>query len=244
MTAYEGMPKKPITTKPSARRPGAKRARAISVLVVDDHRTFAEAVATAVGLERGFRTRTAISGAEAIELAERHRPDVVMMDVSMPGVGGLEAIRRVREAHPGTRVIVLSGYDDDLTKGLAVEAGAIGYVSKETPVGDLPRLIRQAHAGQMLFEPGEMTRLLRVLRHRRHQEATERQRANRLTPRQIEILQLMADGFPVPQIADRLSLSPNTLRTHVQNILPRLAVHKKEEAIVVAIRHGKISSAG
>jgi len=209
--------------------------------VVDDHRTFAEALALAVGLEKDLASRVAASGTEAVQVARRMRPDVVLMDVVMPGMDGVETIRRILEAHPPARVIVLSAHDDDLVKARALEAGAVSFVSKTAPLADLPELVRRAHHHDELVDPEEVRRLLRLLRHRRHQESTERQRANRLTARQIEILQMMADGVPVPEIAQRLNVTSYTLRTHVQNILTRLGVHTKVEALAVAMRHGKVA---
>ncbi len=219
-----------------------KRAPSISVLVVDDHRTFAEALALAVRLERDMEARVAGSGADAVGIAERERPNVVLLDMEMPGMSGIETIRRLREADPEGKVVVLSAHDDDLSKARAVEAGAIGYVSKFTPLTELPDLVRKAHRGEELLDKQERSRLLRHLRHRRHQEATERQRVNRLTPRQTEILQMLAEGVPTSEIAGRLGMSPLTLRTHVQNILTRLGVHTKLEAMALAIRHGKVKA--
>ena len=208
----------------------AKRADNIRVLVVDDHRTFADAIALAIGLERGFETRVAASGPEALDSIRREHPDVVLMDIQMPGMDGIEAIRRVRDVDPNAPILVLSAGVDDRHSASAV------------PLTELPGLIREAHHGELLMDLTEMNRLLRLLRHRRHQDSTERQRANRLSPRQMEILQLMADGLSARDIASYLSMSPLTLRTHVQNILMRLGVHTKVEALAVAIRHGKVSS--
>jgi len=222
----------------------AVKTRTISVLVVDDHRTFAEALAMAIGLEKDMVARVAWSGMEALHMVERDRPDVVLIDLQMPGLSGIETIRRLRELHPDGSLVVISAHDDDLSKARSVEAGARGFLTKLTPLSELPGLIRRARSGELLLESGESDRLLRLLRHRRHQLATERQRANRLTPRQIEILQLLSDGVPVARIAERLNMTPATLRTHVQNILTRLAVHTKVEAVAVAIRHGKISAGG
>jgi DNA-binding NarL/FixJ family response regulator len=222
----------------------AKRPSSIRVLIVDDHRTFAEALALALQGREGFDVSVATSGVEALERARSERPDVVLMDVRMPRMNGIEAIRRLRAQDPAVRVVVLSGFDDDLDKAQALDAGAIGYVSKQTPVEDLPQLIRRAWSGEPLLDRSEAVRLLRVLHHRRHQDSTERMRANRLTQRQVEILQMSADGLTAPEIAERLEMSPLTLRTHMQNILTRLGVHRKEDAIVVAIRHGKISAQG
>jgi DNA-binding NarL/FixJ family response regulator len=218
----------------------ARRGAAINVLVVDDHRTFAEALALAVGLEKDLVAHVAASGSEAVQAAALDRPDVVLMDIEMPGMDGVSAIRRVREAHPEARVIVLSVHDDDVVKARAVEAGAVAYVSKLTPLSEIPDVVRRAHRGEAVIEHREVTRLMRVLRHRRHQESTERQRANRLTSRQIEVLRLVAEGVPGREIATRLNMSPLTVRTHVQNILTRLGVHTKPEAVALAMRHGKI----
>jgi two-component system, NarL family, nitrate/nitrite response regulator NarL len=210
--------------------------------VVDDHRTFAEALALAVRLERDMEALVAASGTDAVEIAQRERPHIVLLDMEMPGMGGVETIRRLHEAYPETKVVVLSAHDDDLVKARAVEAGAIGYVSKVTPLTELPDLVRKAHRGEAILDAQERSRLLRHLRHRRHQEATERQRVNRLTPRQTEILQMLAEGVPTTEIAGKLGVSPLTLRTHVQNILTRLGVHTKLEAMALAIRHGKVKA--
>lgn len=220
----------------------ARQAPSISVLVVDDHRTFAEALALAVRLERDMEADVAASGVDAVGIAERDHPHVVLLDIEMPGMGGIETIRRMRETYPDAKVIVLSAHDDDLVKARAVEAGAIGYVSKFTPLTELPDLVRRAYKGEPILDKQERTRLLRHLRHRRHQEATERQRVNRLTPRQTEILQMLAEGIPPSEIAGKLGMSPLTLRTHVQNILTRLGVHTKLEAMALAIRHEKVKA--
>jgi DNA-binding NarL/FixJ family response regulator len=217
------------------------KARPISVLVVDDHRTFAEALAVAIGLERDLSARVAWSGLEALQMVQRDRPDVILIDLQMPGLSGIETIRRIRELHSNAAVLVISAHDDDLSKARSIEAGARGFVSKLTPLSEVPALIRRTRSGKPLLEPEETDRLLRLLRHRRHQLATERQRANRLTPRQVQILQLLSDGVPMAKISERLSMTSATLRTHVQNILTRLGVHTKVEAVAIAIRNGKIS---
>jgi DNA-binding NarL/FixJ family response regulator len=214
----------------------------LAVLVVDDHRTFAEALGVVFGLEKDFRVELAANGLEAVAAAERHHPDVVLMDLEMPGMGGVEAIRKVRSASPETHVLVLSGHDDDLLRAEAVEAGAVGFVSKFTPLDDLPDVIRRVGQGEGAINRHEADRLARLLHRRRSQQATERQRANRLTPRQTEILQMMADGVTDLDIAQKLNLSHYTLRTHMQNILTRLSVHTKVQALAMAIRQGKIAS--
>ncbi|HEY1330665.1 MAG TPA: response regulator transcription factor [Actinomycetota bacterium] len=215
----------------------------ISVLVVDDHRAVAEAIRDALAGDKAFAATAAWSGEEALGIVERDWPDVVLMDVTMPGMGGLEATRRISELAPGVKVIMLSAHDDDLVRARAIEAGALGYLSKISPMGDLVEAVRRATRGDPLVPQEEVDRLHRRLHRRRSQDSTERQRAERLSLREIEILQLMADGIAPPEIAARLHISQHTLRTHVQNILTKLGVHSKVDAIVVAIRHGKVSAA-
>ena len=213
----------------------------IRVLVVDDHRIFAEALAIAVGLARGMTANVATSGPEAIDAALRLHPDVVLMDLEMPGMDGLATTRQLRASYPPARVVVVSGHEDDVAKAHAYEAGAVGFVAKHSAVSEIIGVIRQACHGDPLIDDRESIRLTRILRHRRHLDSTQRQRVSRLTPRQLEILQLVADGIPSTEIAERLGVSLLTLRTHLQNILTRLGVHTKLEAVALAIKHERIS---
>ena len=218
----------------------ARKVPAVKVLVVDDHRSFGDAVGIAVGQDEQVQVTIVTSGDEAIRAASMEPPDIILMDVEMPGIDGISATRRVLEIHPETRVIVLSSHDDDVVKARALEAGAAGFVSKLEPVSEVARAVRAAARGEPLIDLAERERLSSRLHHRRQQASTERQRANRLTARQIQILQLLADGLSVQDIAEKLDMSPLTVRTHVQNILTRLGVHTKLEAVALAIRHGKI----
>ena len=219
----------------------AAKGTPIRVLVVDDHRIFAEALAIAVGLTRDMTVDVATSGPEAIEAAPRIHPDVVLMDLEMPGMDGLAATRQIRNAYPPARVVVVSGHEDDVAKAQALDAGAVGFVAKLSAVSEIIAIIRQACHGEPLIDDQESMRLTRILRHRRHLDSTQRQRVNRLTPRQLEILQLVADGTPSAEIAQQLGVSLLTLRTHLQNILTRLGVHTKLEAVALAIKHERIS---
>ena len=213
----------------------------IDVLVVDDHRTFAEALRIALEQEKDLSVvGVATSGAESVSLAEDHAPDVVLMDIEMPGMDGIEAIRKIKERAQEARVVVVSAHQGELVMARAVEAGASGFLSKETALTDIVQSVRLAYQGEPLMQPDVVRRVLRHLRHRRAQAATEQQRADRLTPRETEILQLMASGLSTDDIATELSVSPYTLRTHVQNILTKLGVHSKLEALAFAIRHGKV----
>jgi DNA-binding NarL/FixJ family response regulator len=162
------------------------------------------------------------------------------MDLAMPGMDGIEATRRIVDVNEDAHVILLTGHVGDLTTARAAQAGASGCLPKTEAVIDLAGAVRRANAGESLMDPEEVEASLRRLRHRRKQEATIEQRLERLTPRELEILQLIADGVASDEIAPTLGVSPHTLRTHLQNVLTKLKVHSKLDAVVLAIRHGKI----
>lgn len=213
----------------------------ISVLIVDDQRTFGEALGLALGKERDLNVVEVVTDGEtAVAASERHRPDVVLMDVAMPGMDGIEATRRIKKDEPDTAVIVLTGEVGDLTVGRAVQAGADGCMPKTEAVLDLAGAVRRAHNGEHLLDDERVERSLRKLRHRRQQDASVEERLERLTPRELEILELTAAGMSSERVSTTLGMSPNTLRTHVQNVLTKLKVHSKLDAVVIALRHGKI----
>jgi DNA-binding NarL/FixJ family response regulator len=215
--------------------------KTIRVLIVDDQRTFGEALQLALSKEKDMRVVDVVTdGDAAVEAAAEHRPDVVLMDVAMPGMSGIEATRRIKDAEPDAQILVLSGYEDDLLLARAVQAGALGMLRKTEAVVDVARLIRRAHRGEPVHPDDEIEGALRRLRHRRDQDSSVEQRLARLTPREVEILQAMARGTPTDAIADSLTMSPHTLRTHTQNIITKLGVHSKLEALVLAIRHGRV----
>lgn len=211
------------------------------VVVVDDHRSFAEALRVALDLERGVEVSAVChDGAEALAAVRRKRPHVVLMDLRMPGVDGIAATKAVLEARPEARVVVLSGHDEEADVAQAMEAGAAGFLSKTVPMKDVARVVRAAARGDQLMAPEEIRRMRAVARRRRDQTAALRERVGRLSRRETEILQRMAQGLPPAEIARELDISANTLRTHVQNILFKLKVHSKMEALAAAIRFGKV----
>lgn len=215
--------------------------KTIKVLIVDDQRTFGEALQLALAKEKDMRVVDVVTdGGAAVDAAAEHRPDVVLMDVAMPGMSGIEATRRIKDADPDAQVLILSGYEDDLLLARAVQAGALGLIRKTEAVVDVARSVRRASKGERMHEDDEIEGALRRLRHRRDQDSSAEQRLSRLTPREVEILQAMARGLPPDEIARSLSMSPHTLRTHTQNIITKLGVHSKLEALVLAIRHGRV----
>jgi DNA-binding NarL/FixJ family response regulator len=217
--------------------------KTIKVLIVDDQRTFAEALELALAKEKDMRVVDVVTdGDAAVEAAAQHRPDVVLMDVAMPGMSGIEATRRIKGVEPEAQILILSGYEDDHLLARAVQAGALGLLRKTEAVVDVAHSVRQAHRGETLHGEEEIVGALRRLRHRREQDSTVEKRLARLTPRELEILQAMARGASPEVITRRLDMSPHTLRTHTQNIITKLGVHSKLEALVLAIRHGRVQT--
>jgi len=217
------------------------RNRTIRVMIAEDQRTFADALRRVIDLEKGLQVVTvAEDGKTAVDLAVENEPDVILMDVEMPDLDGIAATRRIVQARPDAKIVILSAHSDDTLVARAVEAGAAGYLSKTTSVGEVAEAVRAAAMGETLIDADEVGRVLGVLRRRREQDADVRARVDRLTPRQVEILQKMAEGLTPERISHDLGISPQTLRTHVQNILTRLKVHSKIEALALAIRFGRV----
>jgi DNA-binding NarL/FixJ family response regulator len=222
-------------------RPQGQTDEAITVVIVDDHRSFGEALEVALDTELDLRVIEVVTDGEtAVETASKSRPDVVLMDLQMPGVDGIEATRRIHDEATGTAVIILSGQNDEISLARAIQAGARGYLRKTEALGGLAEAIRLAYRGEPLHTSTEVEQSLRKLRRRRVTDGNLAQRIERLTPRETEILQRMADGDPPEKIARDLGMSKHTLRTHTQNVLTKLGVHSKLDAIVAAIRYGKV----
>lgn len=213
----------------------------ITVVIADDHRSFGEALQVALDKEHDLTVIEVVTdGVGAVEAAERDHPDVVLLDLQMPDMDGVEATRLIRKQGSAPAVIVLSGFDDEHSLARAVQAGASGFLRKTEAIGGLAEAIRRAYRGEPLHAPEEFQESLRRLRKRRITDRDLAKRLDRLTPRELEILQRMTDGQTATRIAEELGMSPHTLRTHTQNVLTKLGVHSKLEAIVAAIRHGKV----
>jgi NarL family two-component system response regulator LiaR len=206
----------------------------IRVLVVDDHAVVREGLRTFLELQDGIEVAgEAADGEEAIEAAERLRPDVVLMDLVMPALDGLAAMRVLRERVPGARVIVLTSFAEDDKLLPALRAGAAGYLLKNAEPQELARAVRAAHAGEALLDPHVAARLVDVL-------AGEKEPLDQLTPREREVLQLIGRGFSNKRIARELRLSEKTVKTHVGHVLAKLGVDDRTQAAVFAVRAGVI----
>jgi DNA-binding NarL/FixJ family response regulator len=221
--------------------PGQGTRAPITVVIADDHRSFGEALEVALDKEQDLRVIEVVTDGEAaIETASKEHPDIILMDLQMPGVDGIEATRRIHDETTGTAVIILSGQSDEIGLARAIQAGARGYLKKTEAVSGLADAIRRAHRGEPLHTSADVEASLKRLRRRRAQDGNLAQRIERLTPRELEILQRMADGDSPDTIAAELGMSKHTLRTHTQNVLTKLGVHSKLDAIVAAIRYGKV----
>lgn len=209
----------------------------MKVLICDDQAVVRDGLELLLKLERDVEVvGTAADGAEAVELAAAKKPDLVLMDLKMPGTNGIEATRQIRSRFPGMRVLVLTTYDDDQWVFDAVRAGANGYLLKDTPREGILQAIRGTLAGRTFVDPGVAGKLLDQLASKQVQPETLL--TGRLTGREVDVLKLLARGLSNTEIAARLSLSEGTVRNHVSAILSRLEVADRTQAAVIAIQHG------
>jgi NarL family two-component system response regulator LiaR len=217
----------------------------VSLLICDDHKILTDSLATVVGLD-GELTLVAPpvhTPAEAIALALDQLPDVVLMDIMFKGEGmnGIEATRQIKEASPSTKVVIMTAHDEDRLLVEAVEAGASGFLSKDSAAQEVLDAVKSAAVGEVLIDPGTLTRLLAQVAREREAQRDAMNLLNDLTEREREILQLLAEGLRNDDIAGKLYISPQTVQTHVRNILGKLRVHSKLEAVAFAVRHGTIN---
>lgn len=201
----------------------------IRVLCVDDHRLVLEGLSLIIAREHDMQVvATAITGDEAIALFKHHRPDVTLMDLQLPVVSGLEAIDRIRQEDPVANIIVLTTYQGDEDIFRAISGGAATYLLKDTIADDLVRTIREVHEGRHRLTEEVMARL------------NERASRRSLTPREIQVIDLIAQGLRNKEIAAALGISEETVQVHVKNLLAKLGVHDRTAAIRVALQRGII----
>jgi DNA-binding NarL/FixJ family response regulator len=207
----------------------------IRVLLVDDHQLLTGALSQTLAREPDIEvTGTARTVAEAQDLA-RDQPDVVLMDYRLPDGTGAEAARGIKARWPAARVVMLTALADDETILESIQAGADGYLTKDRVVEDVVSAVRSAHAGETLLPRAVIVGIAQRVAAAR--DRGERWQVEPLTPREIEVLRALTEGLSTPEICERLFIAPNTLRTHVQNIMGKLRVHSKLEAVAFALRH-------
>ncbi len=207
------------------------------IVICDDQAIVREGLAMLLKLDREIEVvGTAQDGLEAVELVEKEAPDLVLMDLKMPGVNGIEAIRRIRASHPNIKVLVLTTYDDDEWIFDAIRAGANGYLLKDTPHTEVAAAIKGTVAGGAYTDPSVTEKLIRALAGQQPRPAT--QITDKLTAREIDVLRVLARGLNNAAIAELLHLSEGTVRNHISAILAKLDVTDRTQAAVIAITHG------
>jgi DNA-binding NarL/FixJ family response regulator len=214
------------------------------VLIVDDHTLIREGLQAILSLDPGVEVVGLAHGAEgAVELAKQHEPDVVLMDFRLAGRTGAEAAAEIRKALPATAIVFLSADGSDDALSAAVQAGAAGFLAKTAPMEEVLSAIHRAAAGEMLIPARVLAELFATERARRRDAATAGSYGSTLTGRERQILQLTAEGVDNLGIAERLFIELTTVRWHVRNILEKLSVHSKLEAVARAAEYGLIARA-
>ena len=212
--------------------------KAIRVLIVDDHTVVRDGLTAIMGRQKEFVVvGEAEDGLQAVEAARDLRPDVILMDLRMPVLDGVEAMRRIRAEDPDVKFIVVTTYDSDEYVFDAIEAGAKGYLLKDASRKELFEAVRAVHRGESLIEPGVAAKVL----DRFVQLSRQTPESAGLSEREIEVLRLIAKGAANKQIAVALTLSESTIKTHVANIFHKLDVNGRTEAVTQAIQKGIIN---
>ena len=206
----------------------------IRVLVVDDHAIVRRGITALLATEPSIEVAgEACDGHEAVSEVDRLQPDVVLMDIVMPGMDGLEATRRIMASQPDTRVLVLTSFGGDDQVFPAIRAGALGYLLKDSRPQELITAIRQVHSGESSLHPTVARRLLQEI-----SPAGQNAEDDPLTPREVQVLQLVAQGYTNRQIGEELSISEATVRTHMSKILGKLNLGSRTQAALYALREG------
>jgi len=214
----------------------------IKILVVDDHAIVREGVRMILAKEGDLEVvGEAGDGQQALDLTERAQPDVVIMDISMPGMGGIEATQTIRAKHPEVQVLALTMHEDESYVFQLLRAGAAGYVLKRAAAQDLVQAVRAAAKGEAFLYPSVARKVVEDYL-RRVESGEERQRYDGLTTREKEILTLIAQGLSNQQIAEKLFISIKTVQTHRAHILEKLGLHDRTELVRYAIRKGLIEA--
>lgn len=205
----------------------------IRLLIADDQTTIRDALAVMLDLDPDIAVvGTAANGEEAVSAVDEHAPDVVLMDLHMPIMGGIEATGRLRAAQPGLPVVVLTTFEDDESVLAALRAGARGYLTKEANRARITQAVRSAHAGHSVIDPDVQSRLLNLAT---RTPAPEPNSAVPLTAREREILDLIGEGLRNGEIARRLYISEATVKTHINNLFAKADLHSRADAVRFAL---------
>ncbi len=209
--------------------------RPIRILIVDDHTVVRDGLNALLSAESGMKVvGQAANGLDAVKLADETQPDVVLLDLVMPSMDGVQAAREIKKVYSAARILVLTSFAENHMVFSAIKAGASGYIMKDTSSDDLIQAIRDTYLGKAALGPDIARRLMEELQ----ENGTVDNRPNDLTEREVEILQHMALGRTNQEIADELYLSERTVRTHVTNILAKLGLSNRTQAVLYALRQG------
>jgi NarL family two-component system response regulator LiaR len=211
--------------------------RPIRVLLVDDHAVVRKGLRALLDRESGIEvTDEAEDGEDAVRAADRFHPDVILMDLEMPGIGGIEATRRIADNHPDTRIVVLTSHASEEDVFPALKAGAFGYLLKHSAPEDVLQAIRQAYRGETVLHPA----IARMVLHELHRAPQPKQPATTdpLSERELEVLRLVAQGMSNQEIASALVVGEATVRSHVSAILRKLQLASRTQAALYALRQG------
>lgn len=209
----------------------------MKVLVCDDQAIVRDGLELLLKLETDIDVvGMAQDGAEAVEMVNKILPDLVLMDLKMPGMNGVEATRRICAEHPAVKILVLTTFDDDEWVFDAVRAGAAGYILKDTPREKVVEAIRGTLSGKSFVDPVVAGKLLQHVSNK--QEEPQSILTDKLTPREVEVLRAISHGLNNTDIAARLHLSEGTVRNHISAIFAKLDVTDRTQAAIIAIRHG------
>jgi two-component system, NarL family, response regulator DegU len=220
------------------------------IVIIDDHQLFREGVKRILDFEENFEVvAEGDDGKQAVELVEQYNPDVVIMDINMPDVNGVEATRKLIEAYPDTKVIILSIHDDESYVTHVLKSGAVGYLLKEMDANTLIEAVKVVADGGSYLHPKVTHNLVKEFRRlandgqaegeqQGYQKVEVRRPLHLLTRRECEVLQLLADGKSNRAIGEELYISEKTVKNHVSNILQKMNVNDRTQAVVVAIKNG------